>query len=60
MIGDGDEMGVAGQVENMIGAEGWLGVDDPVLLGDLAELDIEAGQVSFRTRITETTVNKGR
>ena len=34
MVGDGDAMGVAGQVvENMFGAaEGWLGVDDPVLL----------------------------
>jgi hypothetical protein len=33
MVGDGDAMGVAGQVvENMFGAaEGWLGVDDPVL-----------------------------
>ena len=35
MVGDGDAMGVAGQVvENMFGAaEGWLGVDDPVLSG---------------------------
>ena len=33
MVGDGDAMGVAGQiVEHMFGpAEGWLGVDDPVL-----------------------------
>ena len=33
VVGDGDAMGVAGQVvENMFGAaEGWLGVDDPVV-----------------------------
>ena len=33
MVGDGDAVGVAGQVvENMFGAaEGWLGVGDPVL-----------------------------
>jgi hypothetical protein len=36
MVGDGDAMGVASQiVENMFGAaEGWLGVDDPVLLAE--------------------------
>jgi hypothetical protein len=39
MVGDGDAMGVAGQVvENVFGtAEGWLGVDDPVLLAELPE-----------------------
>ena len=39
MVGDGDAMGVASQiVENMFGAaEGWLGVDDPVLLAELPE-----------------------
>jgi len=33
MVGDGDAMGVTGQVvENMFcAAEGWLSVDDPVL-----------------------------
>ena len=33
MVGDGDAMGVAGEIaENMMGtAEGWLGIDDPVL-----------------------------
>jgi len=33
MVGDGDAMGVAGQVmQNLFGpAEGWLGVDNPVL-----------------------------
>jgi len=39
MVGDGYAMSVAGQVvENMFGAaEGWLGVDDPVLLAKLPE-----------------------
>jgi hypothetical protein len=39
MVGDGDAMGIAGQVvENMFGtAEGWLGVDDPVLPEQLPE-----------------------
>ena len=39
MVGNGDAMGVAGQVvENLFGtAEGWLGVDDPVLLAKLRE-----------------------
>ena len=39
MVGNGDAMGVAGQVvENLFGtAEGWLGVDDPVLLLKLRE-----------------------
>ena len=33
MVGDGDAMGIAGEIaENMMGtAEGWLGIDDPVL-----------------------------
>ena len=33
MVGDGDSMGVAGQVvENVFrAAEGWLGVDHPIL-----------------------------
>jgi hypothetical protein len=39
MVGDGYSMGIAGQVvEDMLGtAEGWLGVDDPVLLAKLPE-----------------------
>ena len=39
MVGDGDAMGVAGQiVENMVGtAEGRLGIDDPVLLAEFPE-----------------------
>ena len=39
VVGKGDAMGVAGQVvENLFGtAEGWLGVDDPVLLPKLPE-----------------------
>ena len=44
MVGDGDAMGVAGQVvENMFGAaEGRLGVDDPVLSEQLPEETGEA------------------
>jgi len=44
MVGDGYAMGIAGQVvENMFGAaEGWLGVDDPVLLEQLPEKVAEA------------------
>jgi hypothetical protein len=39
MVGDGYAMGVARQVvENMFGtAEGWLGVNDPVLWAELPE-----------------------
>ena len=39
MVGDGYAVGVAGQVvENMFdAAEGWLGIDDPVLLAKLPE-----------------------
>lgn len=39
MVGDGHAMGIAGQiVENMVdAAEGWLGVDDPVLLAEFPE-----------------------
>ena len=33
MVGDGDAMGIAGEIaENVMGtAEGWLGIDDPVV-----------------------------
>jgi hypothetical protein len=43
VVGDGDAMGVAGQiVENVFGAaEGRLGVDDPVLLAELPEEMVE-------------------
>ena len=43
MVGDGDAMGVAGEVvEDMLGAaEGRLGVDDPVLLAELPEEVVE-------------------
>jgi hypothetical protein len=46
MVGDGDAMGVARQVvENVFGAaEGWLGVDDPVLLAELPEEAAECGR----------------
>ena len=39
MVGDGDAMGIAGQVvENMFGtAEGRLGIDDPVLVAEFPE-----------------------
>src|ERR1035437_9555742 len=46
MVGDGDAMGVAGQVvENMFStAERWLGVNDPVLLAELPEPVAEAAR----------------
>src|SRR5258705_5470956 len=39
MVGDGDAVGIAGEVvENMFGAtEGWVGVDHPVLLAEFPE-----------------------
>ena len=39
MVGDGDAVRIAGEiVQNMLGtAEGWLGIDDPVLLEELSE-----------------------
>ena len=39
MVGDGDTVGVTGQVmENMLcSAEWWLGVDDPLLAKELAQ-----------------------
>jgi hypothetical protein len=48
MVGDGDAMGIAGQVvENMFStAEGWLGVDDPVLSAELPEEMVEAAVTS--------------
>src|ERR1700678_3688669 len=44
MVGDGDAMRVASQiVQHMLGpAEGWLGIDDPVLLIERAQEDGEA------------------
>jgi hypothetical protein len=44
MVGDGDAMGIAGQVvENMFStAEGWLGVNDPVLSAELPEEMVES------------------
>ena len=46
MVGDGYSMGVAGQVvENVLGsAEGWLGVDHPVLLAELPEEVVECAR----------------
>ena len=39
MVGDGDAMRIASEiVQNMLGtAEGWLGVDDPVLVEELSK-----------------------
>ncbi|HUC30433.1 MAG TPA: hypothetical protein VMR80_12635 [Candidatus Acidoferrum sp.] len=39
MVGDGDAVRIASEiVQNMLGtAEGWLGVDDPVLMEELSE-----------------------
>jgi len=39
MVGDGDAVRIAGEiVQNMLGtAEGWLGIDDPVLLEERSE-----------------------
>ena len=56
MVGDGYAMGVAGQVvENMFGAaEGWLGIDDPVLLDQLPE---EVGECSQER--PDTVVSRG-
>src|ERR1019366_1097216 len=50
MVGDGYAMSVAGQVvENMFGAaEGWLGVDDPILPEQLPE---EGGETAWSGQI---------
>jgi hypothetical protein len=39
MVGDGDAVRIASEiVQNMLGtAEGWLGIDDPVLAKELSE-----------------------
>ena len=44
VVGDRDTMGIARQiVQNVLGtAEGWLGVDDPVLLEKLSQKPAEA------------------
>src|SRR5271170_3043198 len=44
MVGDGDAMGIAGQVmQHMLWtAEGWLGINDPVLVIKCAQEDGEA------------------
>ena len=43
MVGDGDAVRIAGEiVQNMFGtAEGWFGVDDPVLTKELSEELVE-------------------
>jgi hypothetical protein len=44
MVGDRDAMGIAREImQNMFGtAEGWLGIDDPVLLEKLSQKPAEA------------------
>jgi len=44
MVGDGDAVRIAGEiVHNMLGtAEGWLGIDDPVLVEELSEKPAKA------------------
>ena len=39
MVGDGDAVRITGEiVQNMLGtAEGWLGIDDPILVEELSE-----------------------
>ncbi len=39
MVGDGDAVRIAGEiVQNRLGtAEGWLGIDDPILVEELSE-----------------------
>ncbi len=50
MVGDGDAVRIAGEiVQNMLGtAEGWLGIDDPILLEELSE------KLAKATRIDKT------
>jgi hypothetical protein len=50
MVGDGDTVRVASEiVQNMLGtAEGWLGIDDPVLVEELSK------KVSKATWLGET------
>src|ERR1700730_16614297 len=44
MVGDGDAVRIASEiVQNMLGtAEGWLGIDDPVLAKELSEKSSKA------------------
>ena len=55
MVGDGDAMGVASQImQDVLGpAEGWLGIDDPVLLIERAQEDGEAPPVVKWRALTE-------
>jgi hypothetical protein len=47
-VGDGDAVRIAGEiVQNMLGtAEGWLGIDDPVLVEELSEKQAKATWLS--------------
>jgi hypothetical protein len=48
MVGDGDAVRIASEiVQNMLGtAEGWLGIDDPVLVEELSEKPAKATWLS--------------
>jgi hypothetical protein len=48
MVGDGDTVRIAGKiVQNMLGTtEGWLGIDDPVLVEELSEKLAKATRLS--------------
>jgi hypothetical protein len=50
MVGDGDAVRIASEiVQNMLGAaEGWLGIDDPVLVEELSE------KLAKTTRLSKT------
>ena len=52
MVGDGDAVGVAGEIaEDMMGtAEGWFGIDDPVLTEQRAQEGAEGFLVLQRTK----------
>jgi len=49
MVGDGDAVRIASEiVQNMLGtAERWLGIDDPVLVEELAEELAEGDDESY-------------
>jgi hypothetical protein len=55
MVGDGDAVRIAGEiVQNMLGtAEGWLGIDDPVLVEELSE---ELAKATWLSKTLERSV----
>lgn len=52
MVGDGDAMGIAGEIaEDMMGtAEGWFGVDNPLVTEQGAQEGVESFMVLQRTK----------